>query len=95
MSYIEREKATDYFMKLATGGKLTDDKYAEGLTRAFLTAAHYAQNLAPDADVEPIRHGEWIDKGDANYYCSECDGAVRHNYPNCPFCRAKMDKGET
>lgn len=49
----------------------------------------------PDADVEPIRHGEWIDKGDANYYCSECDGAVRHNYPNCPFCRAKMDKRES
>ena len=64
------------------------------------------ENEMPDADVEPIRHGERIYKeykptqGDVigfySFECSECGCASwikEYNY--CPYCGAKMDKGET
>ncbi len=55
----------------------------------------------PAADVQPVKHGRWIDKNPQDKYdprciCSVC-GSVefplsRHKY--CPNCGAKMD-GET
>lgn len=62
----------------------------------------------PDADVEPIRHGEWVvdtiyPSGVKKFHCSICgqertvhekyEGVFRQNY--CPNCGTKMDKGET
>ena len=51
---------------------------------------------APDADVEEVKHGEWISKytGMGHYWeCSECVFQLctngRTNY--CPCCGAKMD----
>ena len=52
------------------------------------------------ADVEPVRHGEWIAKihndGLGNYtlyHCSECDckNAYKRNY--CGDCGVRMDGG--
>ena len=58
-----------------------------------------------DADVEPIRHGEWIKKENETTYwyeCSECgEEPLRDEYGRrafsryCPNCGALMDKGET
>ena len=54
----------------------------------------------PEADVESVRHGYWIPHKTMirspfakNYNCSEC-GRENFEYPNCPYCRAKMDGKE-
>lgn len=59
----------------------------------------------PAADVEPVRHGRWIEYPYAHYFkCSECkcpvpykkavltNGKRKYNY--CPNCGAKMIEGE-
>ena len=50
----------------------------------------------PSADVEPVRHGHWInDIGYAGWTCSECgdhEGNKTDKY--CPNCGAKMDGWE-
>jgi hypothetical protein len=50
---------------------------------------------APAADVEPVRHGRWIDvRGEAsgmNWKCSKCCKRVMPKYPYCPNCGATMD----
>lgn len=49
----------------------------------------------PAADVEPVRHGRWIDNGIPESVLSGCSicgyscGAYTFNY--CPNCGAKMD----
>lgn len=60
---------------------------------------------APTVEVEPIRHGEWIDMGDFEQ-CSVCQGthlkevntmygeAIWIKSARCPNCGAHMDKGE-
>ena len=52
--------------------------------------------------IEPLRHlyydrpsGEWVDAGtdlDGTHYyrCSHCGWEVDTDYPNCPYCTAKM-----
>ena len=49
------------------------------------------------ADVEPIRHGRWVKRGD-KWQCTHCkvlmsiDGTPKENMLNyCPNCGAKMD----
>ena len=61
---------------------------------------------APTADVEEVRHGEWIDKPTGAYcrmqsWCSACGkhsgiGGIESNRhkPFCPNCGAKMKGGE-
>ena len=62
----------------------------------------------PAADVEPVRHGHWYNRG-GRFRCSVCDnkallkdiggtGGWSHEYeqqksPYCPNCGAKMDGG--
>ena len=48
---------------------------------------------APAADVEPVRHGRWIERSNGlNPYCSECH-AIGDRSPFCRHCGAKMDGG--
>ena len=54
----------------------------------------------PAADVSPVRHGRWIDKGEYAV-CTECGGRSGTQYDGvepiplmtqfCPNCGAKMD----
>ena len=56
----------------------------------------------PVADVAPVRHGRWIDKGEYAV-CAECGGRSGTQYNSvepiplmtqfCPNCGAKMDGG--
>lgn len=56
----------------------------------------------PAADVAPVRHGRWIDKGEYAV-CAECGGRSGTQYDGvepiplmtqfCPNCGAKMDGG--
>lgn len=62
---------------------------------------------APAADVQEIKHSEWIktynNPNDGHYYCPEChhntDIATGIKTPRsrgffyCPYCGAKMDGG--
>ena len=52
---------------------------------------------APTADVQEVRHGEWVRKN-GEMYCSECGGEalmdeVYYKSPYCPKCGAKIDGG--
>ena len=56
--------------------------------------------MLPAADVAPVRHGRWIDKGEYAV-CTECGGQSGTQYDGvepiplmtqfCPNCGAKMD----
>ena len=53
----------------------------------------------PTADVEPVRHGRWIEKQEKDtfagylysYECSECGRVKQRKEPYCSNCGAKMD----
>ena len=52
----------------------------------------------PTADVEPVRHGRWVEKP-TSVYCSNCRThwsrefviSLRKTYKFCPNCGARMD----
>jgi len=53
----------------------------------------------PTADVQPVKHGRWLDNGMV-YTCSECNSSVPKNifvidcdFEGCPYCFARMDGG--
>ena len=67
----------------------------------ILTAIDYA----PSADVEPVRHGHWIEHDEDIWSneaeCSECHKRIGHSglpdrflreFKYCHNCGAKMDK---
>lgn len=67
----------------------------------------YEISDVPTADVEEVRHGEWISelvkkcdwKGNKQSYyqpisCSLCHESQAIKYPYCPYCGAKMDGGK-
>lgn len=82
----------------------TDQIYTNGseLIQVFRVMQWVEHERALDA--EPIRHGHWAKKEDANVYwyeCSECGRRpLYHEYGGemfsdyCPRCGAKMDSGE-
>lgn len=62
---------------------------------------------APAADVQEVRHGEWIKDDSDGCYCSACEWYADYDYDYvtnyglgnddfiyCPHCGAKMDGGE-
>jgi DNA-directed RNA polymerase subunit RPC12/RpoP len=62
------------------------------------------EKCAPTADVEELKHGEWVEDfmiGEGVYRCTNCDDKFvtleGTPYDNrlfyCPFCGAKMDGG--
>ena len=74
----------------------------------YLEQVGYSREDAADciryihaADVAPVRHGRWIDKGEYAV-CTECDGHSGTQYDGvepiplttqfCPHCGAKMDE---
>lgn len=61
--------------------------------------AERLKNL-PSADVEPVRHGEWIPVVLGDMRCSCCNevygvcGGLLGDYNYCPNCGARMDGGD-
>jgi hypothetical protein len=50
---------------------------------------------APEADVVEVKHGEWLQDFDGDYYCSVCGVYPKKDVGNyCPNCGAKMDLKE-
>lgn len=61
--------------------------------------AYDALDSVRAADVEKVRHGEWImhtnSEGNLNHYeCSECHMCQGHISNFCEECGAKMDGGK-
>ena len=88
--------------KVTNGKRLIDaDKL---LTNVIAISNSEGQDIEiiTAADVAPVRHGRWIDKG-GYAVCTECDGRSGTQYDGvepiplmtqfCPNCGAKMDGG--
>ena len=83
--YIEREK----LLRDINHYHLSDGKFQ-----------HWVE-VQQAADVAPVRHGRWIDKGEYAV-CTECGGRSGTQYDGvepiplmtqfCPNCGAKMDR---
>jgi rubrerythrin len=104
--YIEREallKGIDEFHHTAHIQSLTRETEEEKtLWKGIHSGVNYSRNHileAPAADVEPVRHGEWIPTGEETMFsrevkCNQC-GIKLLGEPNyCPNCGAKMDGGK-
>lgn len=60
-------------------------------------ALDYSIKTAPTADVEEVRHGQWLPQivsGVKAWDCSECKTLGSPHWKRCPICEAKMDGGK-
>ena len=98
--YIEREAISEEIRKYYYKNP-PNFSYGEGFDRG-VDRAQRAILDAPAADVAPVRHGRWIDKGEYAA-CTDCGGRSGTQYDGvepiplmtqfCPNCGAKMDGG--
>ena len=106
--YIERSAVVNGLR--AAIKKYSDDKSEANIITALIFQ-RFAKEIEtiPAADVEPVRHGHWYNRG-GRFRCSVCDnkallkdiggtGGWSHEYeqqksPYCPNCGAKMDGGD-
>ena len=98
--YIEREAISEKIRKYYYKNP-PNFSYGEGFDRGLDRAQREILN-APTADVAPVRHGRWIDKGEYAV-CMECGGRSGTQYDGvepiplmtqfCPNCGAIMDGG--
>ena len=96
--YIGRQAALD-----ALGERplvwTEDDYYSLGARNQY-NGDRLAIETIPSADVEPVRHGRWINdrwEDDVNYHtCNACGVEIRVTYFDnyCPNCGARMDGDE-
>lgn len=87
--YIEREALLQELAELYDN---IDPRWQRGRdTRLGLTMAKKVIENQPTADVQEVRHGEWIESG-CDVICSECGYIESAKTPFCSECGAKMDK---
>lgn len=105
--YISREAAVEKITFLCELREIVcnpDDEFLRGLKNAL--NAVKSNEVIPSADVQPVKHGRWIDiyeyckaldlrpTGLEEYYwCSECDKAEKKTSDFCPNCGADMMGG--
>ena len=95
--YIERQAALDALGELPL--VWTEDDYYSLGARNQYDLDRLAIETIPSADVEPVRHGRWIEGGyacgETEWICSEC-GFSEWRTSNsrmkfCMNCGARMD----
>lgn len=71
------------------------EKIKKAIAEIYGEEAVRVVSRVPKADVESVRHGEWLPVDDENdaFDCSECPAMVRKKTNYCPRCGAKMDNG--
>lgn len=94
--YIDREAATNVACNILWK---MNNLSMNNLSTSVMAKA---LNSIPAADVVPVRHGRWVDKGEYAV-CTECGGRSGTQYDGveliplmtqfCPNCGAKMDGG--
>ncbi|MCD8018414.1 MAG: hypothetical protein LUF92_02165 [Clostridiales bacterium] len=86
--YIRKQDVINLIdSKLVGDGWGTDDDY-------FIGAHGLVDEIydMPATDVEPVRHGSWIEDDYGFYSCSECGfewDESEHTMDYCPSCGAK------
>lgn len=112
--YIEREAVIDEiegatWYHISCQKNLVEGAACEADALYKATDIYNVIKSAPIADVQEIKHGEWIkmsnNPDDGNYYCSECHNCIDiatgretpidRDFFYCPHCGAKMEKGES
>ena len=93
--YIEREATIELLRSLGS----RDYRREKGTIQEAIKMVSFPE-YTPSADVAPVRHGRWIDKG-KYAVCTECGGRSGTQYDGvepiplmtqfCPNCGAKMD----
>ena len=90
--YIERSKV----IELLKSTEINGSPYMKRIVKATVDLAIEAiLDDVPAADVEEVKHGQWICHGDAGVTeCSVCHNGVSEyvEYPRCMFCGAKLDE---
>lgn len=96
--YIDAERFSERFdMMCDAGGILAPVTEAVREMVKKLIKAEPTVDVQ-SADVEPVRHGQWIDEMVGYVKCSVCNDleedvcAIFYNF--CPNCGAKMDGGD-
>ena len=96
--YIDREALVEWLKRIP----LKDLSDGLGLCRVIMEddfkKAIKKMPKGIIADVEPARHGRWIEKQEKDtfagylysYECSECGRVEQRKEPYCPKCGAKM-----
>ena len=97
--YIEREATIELLRSLGS----RDYRREKGTIQEAIKMVSFPE-YTPSADVAPVRHGRWIDKGEYAV-CTECGGRSGTQYDGvepiplmtqfCPNCGAKMDGGDS
>lgn len=98
--YINKQKVLDYLNgylhSLGEDGSLFD----HGQRRALINTIQDLLAVKPE-DVQPVKHGRWIEVSPKHSRCSECDTiCLIAVYPlskganYCPNCSARMDLKE-
>lgn len=95
--YIEREATIELLRSLGS----RDYRREKGTIQEAIKMISFPE-YTPSADVTPVRHGRWIDKGEYAV-CTECGGRSGTQYEGvepiplmtqfCPNCGAEMDRG--
>ncbi len=97
--YIELEVAKQAIMGYIAGHTVSKFPTSElcRASRMGAEGAMYELELVPAADVEEVRHGEWVLHKDGSGTCSHCKTRQKNiwdfdNMQNyCGHCGAKMD----
>lgn len=87
--YIEREAA---YKSLLQEAAYLCWNLKDAESRGYIGAAQAIRNI-PTADVAPVRHGSWLDRGSLSCRCSECGCKNGRETPWCPNCGARMGGG--
>lgn len=95
--YIEREATVNLLQSLGS----RDYRREKGTIQEAIKMVSCPE-YTPSCDVEPVRHGRWINETDPDdnnnitTECSECHHSDVHAkntaVPYCWFCGAKMDQ---
>lgn len=98
--YIDADELKESLKVLKAEGN--NEKYVQGLQDAIDCYFPQIIDDVPTADVEPVRHGRWIEHPDDIFplestiecsVCGEQENVDIHNDNFCPNCGAKMDGG--
>ena len=91
--YIEREAVLAYMSEVKAACISNFEYEASAVIEGMI--GEIKDDEIPAADVEPVRHGHWIDnKHTDTAICSECKRVFTDETNYCPNCGAKMDGGE-
>jgi hypothetical protein len=90
--YISREEVVE---EIKSRISTAENAWESGYNTAMAEIREWIKRI-PSADVQPVKHGRWINEGFLNIYCSNCsktpDGwptPMQTDY--CPNCGARMD----